>query len=162
MLFRSISAFGERLLDPVTGELNRSLLATCVFGSEELLGRLKQIELPHIQRLRGISQYPTIGDEVHLVSENDLKRIYGQIEKPYFVKVGHIAGAESIPALIDVNKLITRHSAIVGTTGSGKSTTVAGILSALSDPNKYPSSRLLRSEERRVGKECRSRWSPYH
>src|SRR2546429_9975366 len=27
----------------------------------------------------------------------------------------------------------------------------------------YPASRLvLRSEERRVGKECRSRWSPYH
>ena len=24
------------------------------------------------------------------------------------------------------------------------------------------STRLLRSEERRVGKECRSRWSPYH
>ena len=24
------------------------------------------------------------------------------------------------------------------------------------------SSHLLRSEERRVGKECRSRWSPYH
>ena len=23
-------------------------------------------------------------------------------------------------------------------------------------------SRFLRSEERRVGKECRSRWSPYH
>ena len=22
--------------------------------------------------------------------------------------------------------------------------------------------RLMRSEERRVGKECRSRWSPYH
>src|SRR2546430_7695984 len=25
-----------------------------------------------------------------------------------------------------------------------------------------PSKRCLRSEERRVGKECRSRWSPYH
>src|ERR1043165_6931962 len=25
-----------------------------------------------------------------------------------------------------------------------------------------PPMRLLRSEERRVGKECRSRWSPYH
>lgn len=92
---------------------------------------------------RGISQYPTIGDEVHLVSENDLKHIYGHIEKPYFVKVGHIAGAESIPALIDINKLVTRHSAIVGTTGSGKSTTVAGILNALSDPLKYPSSRII-------------------
>ena len=26
----------------------------------------------------------------------------------------------------------------------------------------YPASELPRSEERRVGKECRSRWSPYH
>lgn len=92
---------------------------------------------------RGISQYPTIGDEVHLVSEADLKHIYGHIKKPYFVKIGHIAGAESIPALIDINKLLTRHSAIVGTTGSGKSTTVAGILNALSDSEKYPSSRII-------------------
>ncbi|MFA7615501.1 MAG: DUF87 domain-containing protein [Weeksellaceae bacterium] len=92
---------------------------------------------------RGISQYPTISDEVHLVSEEDLKRIYGQPDKPYFVNVGYIAGAESIPALVDVNKLITRHSAVVGTTGSGKSTTVASLLNALSDTTKYPSSRIL-------------------
>ena len=92
---------------------------------------------------RGISQYPTISDEVHLVSEADLQRIYGQPDKPYFVKIGNIAGAESIPALIDINKLITRHSAVVGTTGSGKSTTVASLLNALSDPQKYPSSRIL-------------------
>jgi hypothetical protein len=92
---------------------------------------------------RGISQYPTISDEVHLVSEADLKRIYGQPDRPYFVKVGHIAGAESISALVDVNKLVTRHSAIVGTTGSGKSTTVAGILSALSDSKNYPSARII-------------------
>ena len=32
-------------------------------------------------------------------------------------------------------------------------------------PNLYRDEtavRLIRSEERRVGKECRSRWSPYH
>lgn len=92
---------------------------------------------------RGISQYPTIGDEVHLVSESDLKRIYGQPDRPYFVKVGHIAGAESISALVDVNKLVTRHSAIVGTTGSGKSTTVASIINSLSSPSNYPSSRII-------------------
>ena len=30
--------------------------------------------------------------------------------------------------------------------------------------NKYPKNlkEIKRSEERRVGKECRSRWSPYH
>ena len=27
---------------------------------------------------------------------------------------------------------------------------------------QYSSIKLIRSEERRVGKECRSRWSPYH
>ena len=34
----------------------------------------------------------------------------------------------------------------------------------LNDVSKHKSSRfvVLRSEERRVGKECRSRWSPYH
>src|ERR1039457_168332 len=34
-----------------------------------------------------------------------------------------------------------------------------GILSPVFDPVE---SKVLRSEERRVGKECRSRWSPYH
>lgn len=92
---------------------------------------------------RGLSQYPTIGDEVHLVSDKELKDIYGQPDKPYFVKVGHISNADSIPALVDVNKLITRHSAVVGTTGSGKSTTVANIINALSDKDKYPASRII-------------------
>lgn len=92
---------------------------------------------------RGLSQYPTIGDEVHLVSEKELKNIYGQPDKPYFVKLGHISNADSIPALIDINKLVTRHSAVVGTTGSGKSTTVASIVNALADNEKYPSSRII-------------------
>ena len=43
---------------------------------------------------------------------------------------------------------------------------VAGINYSLSagDPQKTAKAKntLLRSEERRVGKECRSRWSPYH
>ena len=29
-------------------------------------------------------------------------------------------------------------------------------------PDDRPNSKKERSEERRVGKECRSRWSPYH
>jgi uncharacterized protein len=92
---------------------------------------------------RGLSQYPTIGDKVHLVSERELKGIYGQPDKPYFVRLGHISNAESIPALVDVNKLITRHSAVVGTTGSGKSTTVASLMNALSDAKNYPAARIV-------------------
>src|SRR3546814_6086091 len=93
---------------------------------------------------RGISQYPTIDDEVHLVSEADLSAIYGKIgEQNHFVRIGHIAGSESIDALVDINKLVTRHSAVVGTTGSGKSTTVAGLLNVLSDATRFPSARIV-------------------
>ncbi|ROH91757.1 DUF87 domain-containing protein [Stagnimonas aquatica] len=92
---------------------------------------------------RGISQYPTIDDEVHLVSEADLQALYGRLhQQNHLVRVGHIAGSESIDALVDINKLVTRHSAIVGTTGSGKSTTVAGLLNALSNTNRFPSARI--------------------
>ena len=32
----------------------------------------------------------------------------------------------------------------------------------LIQPTSHPVNQSIRSEERRVGKECRSRWSPYH
>lgn len=92
---------------------------------------------------RGLSQHPTINDPVHIVTEEDLKEIYGPGEPFDFVSVGQLASAESIPALININKLITRHSAVVGSTGAGKSTTVAGLLTALTDPTRYPSSRIV-------------------
>lgn len=92
---------------------------------------------------RGISQYPTIDDWVHIVTEADLKAIYGAGDPQDFVSVGHLASAESIPSLVNINTLVTRHSAIVGTTGSGKSTTVAGLLNSLSDEKLYPSARIL-------------------
>lgn len=93
---------------------------------------------------RGISQYPTFEDEVHLVSEADLQAIYGRLDKQnHLVRVGYVAGSESIDALVDVNKLVTRHSAVVGTTGSGKSTTVAGLLNVLSDADRFPSARIV-------------------
>lgn len=92
---------------------------------------------------RGIAQYPTINDEVHLVTERDLSRIYGRPDEPNYVRVGSIASAESIPALVDVNPLVTRHSAVLGTTGAGKSTTVANLLASLSESNRYPSARII-------------------
>lgn len=42
-------AFGEDLLDPVTGELDRGLLAQRAFASDEETARLEAIELPAIK-----------------------------------------------------------------------------------------------------------------
>src|SRR5258707_15653607 len=48
--------------------------------------------------------------------------------------------------------------ALIGPSGSGKST----LLRCFNGLEKYTSGEIyIRSEERRVGKECRSRWSPY-
>lgn len=91
---------------------------------------------------RGISQYPTIGDEAHLVSEKDLLRIYGKVSDVNYVKIGNIASSESIPALLDIDKLITRHSTIVGSTGSGKSNTVTSLLKAINS-GSYPKAKII-------------------
>ena len=48
---------------------------------------------------------------------------------------------------------------IVGPSGAGK-TTLLQIMGTLDSPDAGMIN--IRSEERRVGKECRSRWSPYH
>ncbi len=47
---------------------------------------------------RGTSQYPTINDEVHLVTEDDLAKIYGTNEDGQ-ISIGNLSGAESIPSV---------------------------------------------------------------
>ena len=92
---------------------------------------------------RGISQYPMIDDEVYIVTEEDLINIYGRDKGAEFVSVGTISGAENIPAMVDINKLVPRHCSIVGSTGTGKSTTVAGLVNTLIDLEQFPSSRII-------------------
>ncbi len=119
------------------------LVAEALHGNRWLTVQLVGEGQPGARFDRGVSQYPTVGDSVHLVTDADLRTIYGRPRDPRFVQVGHLASAETIPALVDIDKLVTRHSAVVGTTGSGKSTTVVGLLAALSDSNIYPSARIL-------------------
>ncbi|WAS55389.1 DUF853 family protein [Burkholderia ambifaria] len=97
---------------------------------------------------RGISQYPNVTDEVHLVTEEDLAVIYGTDEGGQ-VMIGRLASAEGIPVRIDLDKLVTRHSAVLGSTGAGKSTTVASLLrsivsdSGVAGTESFPSARIL-------------------
>ena len=60
------------------------------------------------------------------MTEDDLALIYGTRVKGQII-VGRLANAESIPVQIDLDKLIARHNAVLGSTGSRKSTTVASL-----------------------------------
>lgn len=92
---------------------------------------------------RGISQYPSIGDSVHVVTESDLKTVYAPGDEDGYVAVGRVASAESIRAYLDLNRLVSRHSAVVGSTGAGKSTAVASLLCAVSDQERFKSARVV-------------------
>jgi len=93
---------------------------------------------------RGISQYPNIGESVHITTESNLARIYGGDGFGH-INIGALSSAESIPARISLKELVTRHSAILGSTGSGKSTTTASILRSIcsGSESNYPSTRIL-------------------
>lgn len=92
---------------------------------------------------RGVARYPSIGDRVVLVTANDLRLLYRVDDEAKSLRIGHIANAPHLPALLDVTKLVNRHTAVVGSTGSGKSTTVASILQGISSPERFPSARVL-------------------
>jgi hypothetical protein len=97
---------------------------------------------------RGISQYPSVNDEVHLVTEDDLAVIYGDRSEGQVV-IGRLSNAEGIPVRLDLDKLVTRHCAVLGSTGSGKSTTVASLLRSIvcggqeAGDQPYTSARIL-------------------
>lgn len=91
---------------------------------------------------RGVSQYPTIEDEVHLVSPQDMRVIYGSTKEERSITVGHIAAASGISGKLDLGRLVTRHSAVVGSTGSGKSNLIAVLLEAIATQG-FPAARVL-------------------
>lgn len=91
---------------------------------------------------RGVSQSPTTGDKVHLVTIKDLDVIYGGYDVNNSICIGNISISESLNAKVDLNKLVSRHCAIVGSTGSGKSNAVGVLLKAIAD-KEYKNSRIL-------------------
>lgn len=75
----------------------------------------------------GISNYPHIGAIVHRIRKEDLSTIYRASDKSA-VTIGSLSQASDIPAVVSVDALLSRHFAVVGTTGTGKSTAVTLIL----------------------------------
>jgi uncharacterized protein len=79
---------------------------------------------------RGLSQHPNIQDAVHTVTEDDLQKIYGGFADDQ-ISIGCLSSAENVVVKIALNSLVTRHSAVLGSTGSGKSTTVSSLLRSI-------------------------------
>ena len=85
---------------------------------------------------RGIADYPSIGSQAVLIDEDDLGLIYGGADADH-AHIGNLQQNESIGVNIDIDSLVSKHFAILGTTGVGKSSGVAIILQKIleSRPN---------------------------
>jgi len=111
-----------------------------LIGSRFLTVQLVGEKIGNSNFEKGIGTYPTINDEVHLVTEKDLFDIYGDKELGT-IEIGKHSSSDNLSVYVDIHKLILRHCAILGSTGSGKSNTTVSILKAIL--TDYKGSRVI-------------------
>jgi DNA helicase HerA-like ATPase len=92
----------------------------------DLLGEI-QVRDGVTRFVRGVTEYPNIGDGAKLLTDHELRLVYGATDAGH-ARIGDLQQNPSIPVHIDIDHLVTRHFAIVGATGVGKSSGVAIIL----------------------------------
>ncbi|MGO4439567.1 ATP-binding protein [Rhizobium sp. RAF56] len=93
----------------------------------ELLGEVRVKPDGSEEFSTGISRYPYLGAIAHRIRVSDLKRIYDSGLRDTCV-VGTLTQDEDIDATIHVPSMLSRHFAVVGSTGVGKSTAVSLLL----------------------------------
>lgn len=81
---------------------------------------------------RAVNTYPEINSKVYLADGEALSIIMNSLENEISSEkrlvIGKYASNKTVEAILDGNKFFQRHATIVGSTGSGKSFTVANIL----------------------------------
>ena len=106
----------------------------------ELVGELTKSEDGVGAFRRGVSNYPSIGDTVHQARAEELRGAY-LCSSDKAVRIGTLRQDSSIPAMVQVDELLSKHFAILGSTGTGKSCGVALILRAILEAN--PNAHIL-------------------
>ncbi len=85
--------------------------------------------------LRGVTGYPSLGDPVDVATAEELRGAY-LWNDTQAVSIGTLTQDRTIPAMVQVDELLGKHCAILGSTGTGKSCGVAVLLRAILDQNK--------------------------
>jgi uncharacterized protein len=96
-------------------------------GRIDLIGEIRRDAAGNRQFHRGIMAYPRLGSAAAEVGRDELQIIFDSAN-PGTIEVGALQQNESISAYVNVDELVQKHFAIVGSTGSGKSTALALIL----------------------------------
>ena len=94
-------------------------------ASVDLLGEILRDGEPRFRR--GLTSYPAIGDVAEMVGPEDLRLIHRSAERRT-IEIGTLARDTSVAACVNVDEMVSRHFAVLGSTGVGKSSGVAVLL----------------------------------
>ncbi len=81
---------------------------------------------------RGVSAYPAIGDAARIIGREELRLVY-KASSANAINIGALHNDDSIAACVDIDNLLSKHFAVLGSTGVGKSSGVAVILNEILD-----------------------------
>jgi hypothetical protein len=98
----------------------------------DMMGEIKQRDDGKQYFQRGVTDYPAIGDPAALITRDELRLIY-DISGSDTIDIGHLQQDPSIGAYVNVDDMLSKHFAVLGTTGVGKSSGVALILREILD-----------------------------
>ena len=94
-------------------------------GSRDSAGRMTNFR-------RGVTRYPIPGNEVLPVSTEDLRAIFAASDEPH-IEIGTVYPTDDIRGAFYVDPMLGKHFAVLGSTGTGKSTSVSLILHRISE-----------------------------
>ncbi|WP_414472883.1 ATP-binding protein [Microvirga sp. M2] len=115
---------------PLPPERDQRIMEADLFG--EGVWRGGQLEF-----LRGVSTYPLPLQAAYLMTQQEVQELYRAAEasrddgEDPMITIGTYVSAEGAVARANANRLFGQHCAVLGSTGSGKSATVAGLLHGL-------------------------------
>jgi hypothetical protein len=93
----------------------------------DLMGEIKADTSGKPHFARGVNEYPSIGDPADLLTGPALRLAY-DIAGSDAINIGHLNQDNSIGAYVSVDEMLSKHFALLGTTGVGKSSGVVLIL----------------------------------
>ena len=94
-------------------------------GSRDSAGRITNFR-------RGVTRYPIPGADVLPVTTDDLRSVFAASDEPH-IEIGTVYPTDDIRGALYVDPMLGKHFAVLGSTGTGKSTSVSLILHRISE-----------------------------
>lgn len=124
----------EKGIMPDDPSTNISVIEADMFGEAEWI-KEREGEEWKLKFELGVTNFPLPLQKVYLTPQEELSLIYRGKEESG-VQIGEYVASGGASCYAEMNNLIGKHTAIVGSTGSGKSATVAAIVHSILDFKK--------------------------